>query len=125
MVESTNLLKIVAGDSLGVFLSRVISIPLGYITGIAIARFFGAEAMGTYFIALSLIGILTPFLHPRVGLRSCAFRFGNQGRPASRKFEANPSVQPGPGDRAGQPGCIIFIDWLGFPGGAFHISGFA
>ncbi len=61
MVESTNLLKIVAGDSLGVFLSRVISIPLGYITGIAIARFFGAEAMGTYFIALSLIGILTPF----------------------------------------------------------------
>ncbi len=82
MVASTNLLKRVAGDSLVLLLLRVISVPLGYITGIAIARFFGAGVMGTYFIALSLVGILTPFCN--LGLNIGVVRFVS-GIKADRK----------------------------------------
>lgn len=61
MTSLAQTLKNVAADSSIALILRVVGLPLTYLTSIVIARLFGAEQMGTYFIAINLAGILSMF----------------------------------------------------------------
>ncbi len=53
------LLRHIAADSALALTFKTVSIPLGYLTLVLIARLFGAEQMGTYTIVIYLITILS------------------------------------------------------------------
>jgi len=61
MASFPNLLKTIVFDSSLAFILRVMVVPLGFVNNIVIARTFGAELMGTYFIALNLVGTISAF----------------------------------------------------------------
>jgi O-antigen/teichoic acid export membrane protein len=51
-------LRRVALDSSLTLILKCLALPLGYLSNILLARWFGAEDMGCYFIAVSLLGLL-------------------------------------------------------------------
>ncbi|MDI6854546.1 MAG: oligosaccharide flippase family protein [Deltaproteobacteria bacterium] len=67
------LLRHIAADSALALTFKTVSIPLGYLTLIIIARLFGAEQMGTYTIVIYLITILSVVC--RLGLDLGLLRF--------------------------------------------------
>ena len=66
-------LRLLAANSALALIFKIISIPLGYITLVLIARLFGAEQMGTYAIASYLVAILSVVC--RLGLDTGVLRF--------------------------------------------------
>ena len=74
--------KVAANSSLALVL-KGISLPLGYVSNLVMARFFGAEQMGNYFIALNLATILAIFC--TFGLDKGVLRFA-----ASLKAQGSP-----------------------------------
>jgi O-antigen/teichoic acid export membrane protein len=51
----TNHLKIIATDSAWAFGLKILGVPFVYLTNLIMARIYGAEIMGTYYLAFSLI----------------------------------------------------------------------
>ncbi len=72
MAGSPTLQRIATDSSLVLFL-RILSVAMGYVTSLAIARYYGAGAMGTYYIALSLAQTLSTFCC--LGLNTGLLRF--------------------------------------------------
>jgi O-antigen/teichoic acid export membrane protein len=73
VTNNPNILRRIAADSSLALVLKVFAVPLGYITNLAIARLYGAEAMGTYYIALNLVVAVTPFCC--LGLHTGLLRF--------------------------------------------------
>lgn len=67
------MLRHLAADSALALTFKTFSIPLGYLTLVLIARFFGAEQMGTYTVVIYLITILSVVC--RLGLDLGLLRF--------------------------------------------------
>jgi O-antigen/teichoic acid export membrane protein len=75
MTSSQSILKRIATDSSVALILNGFAIPLSYATTILIARYYGAEVMGTYFIALSLVGMFSGL--SRLGLDTGLLRFSS------------------------------------------------
>jgi O-antigen/teichoic acid export membrane protein len=55
VVSNTNILRRTAADSSLALILKLFAVPLGYITNLVIARLYGPEKMGIYYIALNLL----------------------------------------------------------------------
>lgn len=62
MPKFLGLLSTLFGTSFFLTLARLVGAGTGIILQILIARFYGAEVLGTYYVALSLAGILSVFI---------------------------------------------------------------
>lgn len=62
MPKFANLLSTLFGTSFFLTLARLVGAGTGIILQILIARFYGADVLGTYYVALSLAGILSVFI---------------------------------------------------------------
>jgi O-antigen/teichoic acid export membrane protein len=75
-------LRSLAADSTLALGIKVISLPLGYLTSLAIARLWGAEVLGTYTLAFYLVTTLSVLC--RLGLDTGMLRFGASLRAAGQ-----------------------------------------
>jgi O-antigen/teichoic acid export membrane protein len=73
VADNSHLLKTVAADSSLALITSGLAVPFAYLTNLAMARIYGAEAMGTFYLALSLITILAVL--SRLGLDIGLLRF--------------------------------------------------
>jgi O-antigen/teichoic acid export membrane protein len=73
MEESHGILKKIGADSSLSFGFKILALPLRYLTNLLIARLYGAEQMGTYFIAVNLVTVLSVFCS--IGLPTGFLRF--------------------------------------------------
>ena len=71
---TTSIRHRLAADSILALGIKVISLPLAYLTSLAIARFWGAQGLGTYSLAVYLVAILAVVC--RLGLDTGMLRFG-------------------------------------------------
>ncbi|MEJ2069736.1 MAG: oligosaccharide flippase family protein [Syntrophobacterales bacterium] len=71
---TTSLRQRLAADSTLALGIKVISLPLAYLTSLAMARFWGAQGLGTYSLAVYLVTILAVVC--RLGLDTGMLRFG-------------------------------------------------
>lgn len=91
MGDSPKILKSIAADSSLALILKVCALPLSYLTNLAMARLYGAERMGTFYIALNLALTLVTF---------CSLGFG----PGLMRFAA--------GMRSGsEPGKLKRLFW--------------
>ncbi|MEJ2092991.1 MAG: oligosaccharide flippase family protein [Syntrophobacterales bacterium] len=74
MEFTTSLRQRLAADSTLALGIKVISLPLAYLTSLAMARFWGAQGLGTYSLAVYLVTILAVVC--RLGLDTGMLRFG-------------------------------------------------
>ncbi len=74
MAPPANILRNIAADSSLALILVGISAPLWYLTTLVMARFYGAQEMGTYFIAWNMILVLSAIC--RLGLDVGLLRFG-------------------------------------------------
>ena len=61
MSETPYLLRRIAGDSSLAFFSKLLAALLGFLTNLVMARLYGAETMGIYFIVINLLTIASAF----------------------------------------------------------------
>jgi O-antigen/teichoic acid export membrane protein len=71
---ATSLRQRLATDSTLALGIKLISLPLGYLTSLAIARYWGAQGLGTYTLAVYLVATLSVVC--RLGMDTGMLRFG-------------------------------------------------
>ena len=71
---ATSLRQRLATDSTLALGIKLLSLPLGYLTSLAMARFWGAQGLGTYALAVYLVATLSVVC--RLGLDTGMLRFG-------------------------------------------------
>jgi O-antigen/teichoic acid export membrane protein len=83
MNSTTSIRQRLAADSTLVLGIKVISLPLSYLTSLAMARFWGAQGLGTYTLAVYLVTTLSVIC--RLGLDTGMLRFGASLQAAGQK----------------------------------------
>ena len=108
-------LRHIAANSALALICKIVSIPLGYLTLVVIARLFGAEQMGTYTIVIYLITLLSVVC--RLGLDLGLLRFFAALKAEGRDGELLHYFYPAIGMTLLMSGLAAFLlygsgDWL-------------